>query len=208
MVVDPVYLVLSYLAKCDPKRVEPLDHVLEDEEYPDAKYLKQFIDTKDLNKIADQKGPDDLNAFKYNEEKTLEWLKKKCLIVVEALKKSNVRTGQNVTSQTYVNVTESTDENAYLLTAHGLISEYISLQLSTKLSTYMNIVTESKQSNGTKRKSIVDLENSSIKKSRLSDETKIVEPETKDTKKAKQKNEKLAKAATGSKNIMSFFGKK
>lgn len=74
----------------------------------------------------------------------------------------------------------------------------------------MNIVTESKQTNGAKRKSMVDLENNSVKKSRLSDEAnmKVVEPETKDTKKAKQKNEKLAKAATGSKNIMSFFGKK
>lgn len=65
-----------------------------------------------------------------------------------------------------------------------------------------------KQTNGAKRKSIVDLDNNSIKKSRLSDETITAIPETKDTKKAKQKNEKLAKAASGSKNIMSFFGKK
>lgn len=70
----------------------------------------------------------------------------------------------------------------------------------------MNIVVETKQVNGAKRKSLVDLESNSIKKSRLSDEPAI--PETKDDKKAKQKNEKLAKAATGSKNIMSFFGKK
>lgn len=56
-------------------------------------------------------GPDDLNAFKYNEEKTLTWLKKKCLVVVEALKKSNVNTGQNVTSQTFVNVNAINDES-------------------------------------------------------------------------------------------------
>lgn len=56
-------------------------------------------------------GPDDLNVFKYNEDKTLSWLKKKCLAVVEALKKSNVSTGQNVTSQTFVNVNAVNDES-------------------------------------------------------------------------------------------------
>lgn len=60
-------------------------------------------------------GPDDLNAFKYNEEKTLLWLKKKCLVVVEALKKSNVNTGQNVTSQTFVNVNAINDESKYFV---------------------------------------------------------------------------------------------
>uniref|UniRef100_A0A336L7L7 Ribonuclease H2 subunit B n=1 Tax=Culicoides sonorensis TaxID=179676 RepID=A0A336L7L7_CULSO len=209
MIIDPLYIVLSYLVKCDPKKVQPIQHVLEDSEFHDIKYLMNVIDVKEL-KMVHQIGPEDINAFKYNESKALEWLKKKCLIVVEALKKSNVRTGQNVTSQTYVNVNGNSDENAYLLTAHGIVSEYISMELSTKLSSFMNIVDESKQVNGAKRKSIVDLENVNMKKSRLSDETnfKVNEPETKESKKAKQKNEKLAKAATGSKNILSFFNKK
>lgn len=100
------------------------------------------------------------------------------------------------------------NSDAFLRTAHGIVSEYISLDLSNKLSQHLNIIVpDPKQTN--KRKSIVDLENNSIKKSRLSEEMRsIKEPETKETKKAKQKNEKLAKAATGSKNIMSFFGKK
>lgn len=51
MVVDSLYLVLSYLAKCDPKRVEPLQHVLEDEEFPDVKYVMQVVDMTELNKV-------------------------------------------------------------------------------------------------------------------------------------------------------------
>ncbi|XP_063695646.1 ribonuclease H2 subunit B [Culicoides brevitarsis] len=209
MPFDPLYIAISYLMNCDSKKVEPLDYVLVDEEFPETKKLMSLIDMKALSKVAEQVGPEDLNAFKYNEEKVLEWLKKKCLIVVEALKKSNVRTGQNVTSQTFVNVTDTVDENSYLSTAHGIVSEYITSDLSTKLATFMNIQLESKSNNGTKRKSLVDLENSINKKSRLEEDIKLEKiPETKDDKKAKQKNEKLAKAATGSKNIMSFFTKK
>lgn len=98
--------------------------------------------------------------------------------------------------------------DAYLTTAHGIVSEYISMELTKKLATYLNIVDENKQGSKAKRKSLQDLDNPTMKKYRPSDEGKIKEePDSKENKKAKQKNEKLAKAATGSKSIMSFFKK-
>lgn len=52
MAFDPLYLVLNYLVKCDPKRVEPLSHVLEDEDFPDVKNLMQVVNVKEVNQVS------------------------------------------------------------------------------------------------------------------------------------------------------------
>lgn len=43
--------------------------------------------------IADQKGPESLKAFKYNEEKALKWLSLKCQKLANALRDSHFHIG-------------------------------------------------------------------------------------------------------------------
>lgn len=52
VVIDPLYLVLSYLVKCSPKKVEPIDHVLDDVEYPDVKFLLKAINMQDVKMVT------------------------------------------------------------------------------------------------------------------------------------------------------------
>lgn len=50
----------------------------------------KYFDKKQMQLVADQKGPDDLNAFKYNEEKVLKWLQRKFEILHKILKEKNI----------------------------------------------------------------------------------------------------------------------
>lgn len=197
--IDPLYFMVSLLTK-DTTKAVPLDHLLEDSDFPSMKTLLKVLQSVDICIVADQKGPDDLKAFKFNEEKTLNWLKTKCNLVVEALKQSKVNTGGNVTSSTFVNLENNNDDLSVLAAAFGIVSEYLSLEMSQKLRQHLNLPDEQKIA-ANKRKSVVELETPAIKKPRPSEEAKA---KPKEDKKAKD----LAKAASGTKNIMSFFKKK
>lgn len=52
--------------------------------------------------IADRKGDESLQAYKFNEEKTLIWLRKKVERVVEVLKQKGIHVSQDAISATYV----------------------------------------------------------------------------------------------------------
>lgn len=59
-----------------------------------------------LSLVADRKGDESLQAFKYNEEKTLNWLKKKVERVAEVLKQKSIHVSQGAISATYVKNTK------------------------------------------------------------------------------------------------------
>nr|CAH7769770.1 unnamed protein product [Callosobruchus chinensis] len=233
--IDPIFLVLPYLRKYCTNQAIPLDQLLRDEEFPETERLLKSSGLKYLNMISDRKGDEELNAFKYNEEKTLMWLKKKIERVAEILKQKNIHvTGGSAVSAAFVKSTrcETNDNDAYIRYAHGIVSEYLMDDLSQKLLKFLNLPAEEPQ--GVKRKSGVaalqpspdpkrqkatEEENSSqpsmrpgsnvLDLSKPGTGAPVYPPQTQSpapvTPSAKDKAR--AKAATGSKSITSFFKK-
>ncbi|CAH1110067.1 unnamed protein product [Psylliodes chrysocephalus] len=210
--IDPIFLVLPYLRKYCTNQAIPLDQLLRDEEFPETERLLKSSGLKYLNLIADKKGDEELNAFKYNEEKTLTWLKKKTERVSEILKQKNINVSGGAISATYVKATrgESIDNNAYLKYAHGIVSEYLMDDLSQKLLRYLNLPEDTSVPN-LKRKSVA-LTSGEPKKVKVEEEFKSTSSSnildlSKPDGKALAKEKARAKAASGSKNISSFFKK-
>lgn len=235
----------------------PLDQLLRDDDFPETERLLKSSGLKYLSMIADRKGDEELNAFKYNEDKTLSWLKKKTERVAEILKQKNIHVGTGAVSATYVKATtksESINDNneSYLRYAHGIVSEYLMDDLSIKLLKYLNLTPEdgniqhhqqqqqqqqlqqlqSQQMTTTlKRKSssnnaLIQQQQNDMKKIKLDDDCSkntnsmisnsnaldLSKPEPKskllmNTTMQNSKDKARSKAASGSKNITSFFKK-
>ena len=79
----------------------PLDQCLRDEDYPETTRLARCQNLK-LSLIADRKGDESHQAYKFNEEKTLSWLQKKVERVAEILRQKGVHVSQGAVSATYV----------------------------------------------------------------------------------------------------------
>lgn len=210
--IDPIFLVLPYLRKHCINQAIPLDQLLRDEEYPETERLLKSSGLKYLNLIADRKGDEELNAFKYNEEKTLSWLKKKTERVADILKQKNINVGGGAVSATFIkSKSESFDNDAYLKYAHGIVSEYLMEDLSSKLLKYLNLPEE----NNLKRKSTSNQSQPDAKKPKIEDENKsstsnvldLSKPEPKPKTSLSSKDKARLKAASSSKSITSFFKK-
>ena len=120
--VDPLFLVLPYLQEHSAQMFNPLDQILKDEEYGRIHELVNYISNEQLAmvidlriisfqkhflyclafQIGDQKGDNDLKAFKYNEEKTLNWLEFKCSKLLKALVAKNIHVDAGAKSATFV----------------------------------------------------------------------------------------------------------
>uniref|UniRef100_A0A3Q3XNK1 Ribonuclease H2 subunit B n=1 Tax=Mola mola TaxID=94237 RepID=A0A3Q3XNK1_MOLML len=126
--MDPLYLILPCLIKSGIEgKFQPVDQVVMDEEFPAcSRLLSCSRSLASLHHVAEEK-VGTLKFHRYSQEKTMNWLKKKVERTVITLKKRNICVGQGVKSTTYVRVKD------YLRYAHGLISEYISEDLSKAL---------------------------------------------------------------------------
>ncbi|XP_068206787.1 ribonuclease H2 subunit B [Palaemon carinicauda] len=204
--VDIIYLVLPYLMKAE--RNIPIDHLLEDADYPDIHHLGSLAKTKDLSHVADQKGSPDLGVWRYNEELTLKWLANKVekLAVLLQDKKIPTSAAQSFTFVRTANRDQT--EEAYKALAHGIVSDYLPEQLSSALHKHLKL-----PEIANKQKAAKGAENEPpLKKPKVEgptedySKTKVEGDKTKTPQTAKAKA--LAKSAAGSKNIMSFFGKK
>ncbi|KAK3925836.1 Ribonuclease H2 subunit B [Frankliniella fusca] len=211
---DPLFLVVPYLAKATA--TAPLEQLLQDEQYPETNRLLKCLGMKNLSVIADQKGDEDLNAYKFNEEKLMKWLAKKSEKVAEVLKTKNVHVLGGSVSATFVK--SSTDamasKEAYMKYAHGIVSEYLSEDLSAKL--YKHLKLPPDEIATVKRKSVSAPEQKDTKKIKLDDENTLgaskgdaldLSRSEKHVDKLSAKDKARQKAAQGSKNIMSFFKK-
>lgn len=218
--MDPLYFVLNYFTK-EPAKAIPLEQLLDDDLVNNNHQLLEVISLEQVRQIGDQKGPDDLKAFKYNEEKALEWLKKKCEQVVVALQNEDADpTDHNndneadddghVTSSSYVKVETGVerkkDESSHLITAHNILSAYLNPELTAKLAKHLNIDLEKKEQANVKRKSAVEIEVPDVKKLKLTGGGEATS-QPKEDKRAAAKNKALAGAAKGTKSITSFFKK-
>lgn len=213
-----MFLVLPYLRKYCTTQAIPLDQLLRDEEFPETERLLKSSGLKYLNMISDRKGDEEMNAFKYNEEKTLSWLKKKTERVSDILKQKNIHVTPGAASATFVKSSkgEPSDNEAYLRYAHGIVSEYLMDDLSQKLLKYLNLPEETQ--GNLKRKSTSAAQQPESKKTKTEEESKnagansvldLSKPEPKPLKQAQpsSKEKARAKAASGSKSISSFFKK-
>nr|XP_057938118.1 ribonuclease H2 subunit B [Doryrhamphus excisus] len=135
--MDPLYLILPYLIKSGKEdKFQPVAQMVMDEDFPACTKLLSCTRSLDsMHHIADEKEVGSLKFHRYSREKTMDWLKKKVEKTILVLKKRNISVGQGVKSTTYIQLkieSGSTEEN-YLRYAHGLISEYLSEDLSKEL---------------------------------------------------------------------------
>ncbi|XP_053184608.1 ribonuclease H2 subunit B [Scomber japonicus] len=141
--MDPLYLILPYLIKSGKEgKFQPVDQVVTDEEFPAcSRLLSCTRSLASMHHIAEEKEVGSLKFHRYSQEKTMDWLKKKVERTVIALKKRNISVGDGVKSTTYVKVKSESDSNEedYLRYAHGLISEYISEDLSKALLSHLHL---------------------------------------------------------------------
>ncbi|CAH1368705.1 unnamed protein product [Tenebrio molitor] len=242
--IDPIFLVLPYLRRYCVNQAAPLEQLLRDDDFPETERLLKSSGLKYLNLIADRKvspgmvsgwekssfvgvcewvtmdfaqGDEELVAYKYNEDKTLSWLKKKTERVAEILKQKNIHVGSGAMSATFVksSKSDSSDTDSYLRYAHGIVSEYLMDDLSQKLLKFLNLP-EDPQFN-LKRKSTNSYSASDAKKTKVEEENKSSTSNVLDLSKPEQKTTKTpgitakdkarSKAASGSKTISSFFKK-
>ncbi|XP_069980555.1 ribonuclease H2 subunit B isoform X1 [Penaeus vannamei] len=97
--VDVSYLILPYLMQ-STKNV-PLDHLLEDDQFPAIVHVSSLAAGKDFSHIADRKGSPNLGVWKYNQESTLSWLEGRVRKLSALLQEKKVPTS-NAQSFTYV----------------------------------------------------------------------------------------------------------
>ncbi|XP_078118361.1 ribonuclease H2 subunit B isoform X2 [Sander vitreus] len=141
--MDPLYLILPYLIKSGKEgKFQPVDQVVMDEEFPAcSRLLSCTRSLAFLHHIAEEKEVGKLKFHRYNQEKTMNWLKKKVERTVTTLKARSISVGEGVKSITYIRVKSETDyhEEDYLRYAHGLISQYLSEDLSKALLNHLQL---------------------------------------------------------------------
>uniref|UniRef100_UPI0037E74D76 ribonuclease H2 subunit B isoform X2 n=1 Tax=Semicossyphus pulcher TaxID=241346 RepID=UPI0037E74D76 len=141
--MDPLYLILPHLIKCGKEgKFQPVDQVVMDEDFPAcSRLLSCTRSLASLHHIAEEKEVGNQKFHRYSQDKTMNWLKKKVERTVTALKKRHISVGEGVKSSTYVRVKSESDcqEEDYLRYAHGLVSEYISEDLSRALLRHLQL---------------------------------------------------------------------
>ncbi|XP_037542489.1 ribonuclease H2 subunit B [Nematolebias whitei] len=139
--MDPLYLILPYMIKCSKEgKFQPVDQVVKDEDFPAcSRLLSCTRSLASLHHIAEEKEVGSQKFHRYSQDRTLDWLKKKVDRTVVALKKKNICVGEGVKSTTYVRVKSDNQEEDYLRYAHGLISDYISEELSKALLRHLGL---------------------------------------------------------------------
>lgn len=141
--MDPVFLLLPYLIKAGKEgKFQPMDQVVMDEHFPGCPRLLSCTQSlASIHHVAEEKGMGDIKFHRYSQEKTMDWLKKKVENTVKALRKRNISVGEGVKSSTYVRVKQESQEREedYLRYGHGLISEYISEDLSKALLEHLQL---------------------------------------------------------------------
>ncbi|XP_043556366.1 ribonuclease H2 subunit B isoform X1 [Chiloscyllium plagiosum] len=142
--LDPLFLILPYLIQANEKqgKFQPVDQVIKDEDFPGCSNVLNCTRTlQSLHHITDEKEIGNRKFYKYNQEKTLGWLKKKAEQTVKALKDTSISVGGGVQSSMLIRnkpVTEVTEED-YLRYAHGLLSDYIPADLSIELRKFLEL---------------------------------------------------------------------
>lgn len=85
-----------------------MEQCLRDEDYPETGRLMKCQNLK-MSLIADRKGDESLQAYKFNEDKTLNWLKKKVSRVGEIVRQKGIHVSQGAVSANFVKSSKQDD---------------------------------------------------------------------------------------------------
>lgn len=214
--VNPLFLVLPKLKEQCTSRAVPLEDLLSEKGYDK---ILDFMPS--LDSVADLKGPPEMKAYKYNEEKAMTWLEERVRRLAKVLRQKNIHVTSGAASATFVtsNISnDGIDEEFYLKYACGMISEYLQDEMAQTLEKRFNFKPDLIETVGNKRKSEVENNepNKKIKCEASDDESKtklfvIPDKNFNEVKKEKvltAKEKARQKAASGTKTISSFFTKK
>jgi len=213
-VMNPLFLVIPYLVKAS--KLVPLDQMLEDTEFPLLEEILLPAISGKMNNVADSKGDADLNVWKYNEEKTLEWLISKVKSLGQVLEDMRIDVTGGASSNIYQHTSNtSPSRTEYLRYGLGIVQEYLSHELGEMLSNKLDLPAPEKVNpeslKGSNKRMSIDQGDAPSKKIKHEGPT---EDYSKSVKKAAAKEEMTAKekalatSAKGTKNIMNFFKKK
>ncbi|XP_041358791.1 ribonuclease H2 subunit B-like [Gigantopelta aegis] len=139
--VDSLFLVLPYFVKAaQTAKFMTLDQIVVDADYPECIRLHSCSGLDELHQITDVKGHDDIQAYRYSKDKTLSWLRLK----VEALTDAIIENKMNLTSATSSifiksNKSESISRDEYVRYSWGIVSEYLSSDISESLREHLGI---------------------------------------------------------------------
>ncbi|CAB1328989.1 unnamed protein product, partial [Coregonus sp. 'balchen'] len=118
-------------------KFQPMDQVVMDEDFPACTRLLSCTRSQaSLHHVAEEKGgQSEVSPLQPGEDHGM------AERTVKTLRKSNISVGEGVNSTTYVRVKQEseTQEEDYLRYAHGLISEYISEDLSKALLKHLQL---------------------------------------------------------------------
>ena len=109
------------------KHTSPLDQILIDEEYPETRRLESCLKKDSLENIADKKTAGSFEVWKFNENKTVEWLEKKVVKLSNHLREKKVNVQQSSISSNYVKSSNAEVPESMLLTVFTRINEISSL---------------------------------------------------------------------------------
>lgn len=139
--IDPLFLVLPYLQKAEKTgKYMTLDQILTDDDYQECSRLSSTSGMSELQEVSDIKGDDSFKAYRFNKEKTLSWLKRKTDRLADKILEKNI----SVSSSHSANFVKSkkssvTSREDYVRFSHGMISDYLSEELSIALREHMGI---------------------------------------------------------------------
>lgn len=140
--VDPLFLVLPYLKEAgETGKFITTEQIITDDAYPECRRLCNTTGLNQLQEIADVKGDDSFKAYRFNQDKTMAWLKKKTDRLASKLEEADICVIGSSHSSNYTKSRKgavSTKED-YVRYAHGVISDYLSEEFSSALREYMNI---------------------------------------------------------------------
>lgn len=222
--VDPLFLLLPYLLTgCGADKFVPIEQVLVDERCPDVGRLAEMLPTSQLLLVCDQRGPPELRAVRYNEEKALNWLAFKCDRYARVLRERNVQIEAGTAkSQTYVKSDREmgvdATANARLSLAISLVCEHLPKELHEKLLKRVGAERAVKGTPSHKRLASGEAEKRPgwEKKAREGGSTSSAgsgdspasTPQPAAEKRETAKEKAMAKAAQGTRGILSFFKRK
>jgi len=206
--MDPLLLAIPYLRASE--RNVPLDDLLIDDDFSEIGDIIDLLTREKLEKIAMPKGTPDLNVWKWDEEKCLDYLATKVKKLRTEIKEKGLNTLDNESSTNYVSTKrkdESQEEEECSRYAWEFLSDFLQDDLSQKLAKHLKLNLETpavlkpvakkpKLDANVSSNGPVDDFSKNDKTSKISK----VEPTS-----AKQKA--LANSAKGTKSISSFFGK-
>ncbi|KAK6633233.1 hypothetical protein RUM44_003834 [Polyplax serrata] len=208
--LDPLFLILPYLKKSKEElKVLPAEDLIIDEKYPETCRLLKSSGFLNLHLLADRKGPEDLNAWMYNEEKVLNWLSKKTEKVANVLqeKQNKQETSSKLQFGKIIEKESHTGKDLFMEMAYNIISEYLTDDLSLKLQTTLGLSVEpTEKTPAGKRKSTYVADAEDGKKFKPDEELEL-KTESCVSKTLKSKKNTKTQVPIGTRSIMSFFKK-